>query len=62
MTFPFLNNITLSTRWRKSTAWVTRIRVLLANFLVNTYLKIFFFTLASSAEIGSSINKMSFSL
>jgi len=42
-------------------ACVTRMRVFLANFFMKTDLKIFFFTFASRAEMGSSMRMRSLS-
>jgi hypothetical protein len=45
----------------KSIACVTRILVLSLNYFLNRFTKIFFFTFASKADSGSSINIISLS-
>ena len=57
--FPPFRTTILSAKWRKSTACVTRTRVLFLSRPQNTCLNIFFFTFESSAEIGSSIKQIS---
>lgn len=58
---PSFSTIILSVRCKKSMACVTRIRVFYLSMPWKTCEKIFFLTLASRADIGSSIMIMSVS-